>query len=223
MSEEATEESLAAEMVRLEANVSDLTRQLGAVSQKQKDNAENAGRMKHLTELIEARRKEAEGWGRLSALFGSADGKKFRNIAQSYVLRQLLSGANHYLARLTDRYRMECQPGSLTILLRDEYEGGVCRPTSTISGGESFLISLSLALGLSSLNRKSKSVGRHLIHRRGLRHARQRLPEHRDGCLGAAASDGGQEGRHHQSCRQSARADPYPDSCRTDKQYAEPN
>lgn len=158
MSEEATEESLAAEMVRLEANVSDLTRQLGAVSQKQKDNAENAGRMKHLTELIESRRKEAEGWGRLSALFGSADGKKFRNIAQSYVLRQLLSGANHYLARLTDRYRMECQPGSLTILLRDEYEGGVCRPTSTISGGESFLISLSLALGLSSLNRKSLSV-----------------------------------------------------------------
>ena len=94
----------------------------------------------------------------MAALFGSADGKKFRNIAQSYVLRQLLAGANHYLSRLTDRYRMECLLGGLTILLRDEYQGGVKRPTSTISGGESFLVSLALALGLSSLNRKSLSV-----------------------------------------------------------------
>ena len=53
---------------------------------------------------------------------------------------------------------MECPPGGLTILLRDEYQGGVKRPTSTISGGESFLVSLALALGLSSLNRKSLSV-----------------------------------------------------------------
>ena len=99
-----------------------------------------------------------DNWAGVAALFGSADGKKFRNIAQSYVLRQLLAGANHYLSRLTDRYRMECPPGGLTILLRDEYQGGVKRPTSTISGGESFLVSLALALGLSSLNRKSLSV-----------------------------------------------------------------
>ena len=40
------------------------------------------------------------------------------DIAQSYVLRQLLAGANHYLSRLTDRYRMECPPGTSTAAIR---------------------------------------------------------------------------------------------------------
>lgn len=154
----ATSESLQEEIRRHEDRMSEMTRRYGAVLQTKKEHAENAERMRTLMEQIEVKRKETDGWRNLSALFGSADGKKFRNIAQSYVLRQLLAGANHYLSRLTDRYRMECQPGSLTILLRDDYQGGICRPTSTISGGESFLVSLSLALGLSSLNRRSLSV-----------------------------------------------------------------
>ncbi len=57
------------------------------------------------------------------------------------MLRQLLAGANEYLRQLTDRYELEAQPGSLTILLKDKEAGGVLRPTSTISGGESFLTS----------------------------------------------------------------------------------
>lgn len=99
-----------------------------------------------------------EQWHKLYEIFGSSDGKKFRNIAQSYVLRQLLTGANEYLHQLTDRYELEAQPGSLTILLKDKEAGGVLRPTSTISGGESFLTSLSLALGLSSLGSRAASM-----------------------------------------------------------------
>ena len=90
--------------------------------------------------------------------FGDEKGKNFRNIAQSFVLKELLNGANFYLQRLTDRYELECQAGSLTILLRDFYQGGTARPACTLSGGESFVISLSLALGLSSLSRQSLSV-----------------------------------------------------------------
>lgn len=99
-----------------------------------------------------------EAWARLYDIFGSSDGKKMRNIAQSYVLKQLLVGANVYLRQLTGRYELAGQSGSLTILLKDNQSGGVLRPTSTISGGESFLISLALALGLSSLSNRSLSM-----------------------------------------------------------------
>ena len=151
---EVVEETMARREEALTAKVS----RLGAIAQVLAHQEEGLQRIRKLKEQIEVKQKEVDSWAGVAALFGSADGKKFRNIAQSYVLRQLLAGANHYLSRLTDRYRMECPPGGLTILLRDEYQGGVKRPTSTISGGESFLVSLALALGLSSLNRKSLSV-----------------------------------------------------------------
>ena len=151
---EVVEETIA----RQESQLTEKVSRLGALAQMRQHHEEGLQRIRQLKEQIEEKQKEVDSWAGVAALFGSADGKKFRNIAQSYVLRQLLAGANHYLRRLTDRYRMECPPGGLTILLRDEYQGGVKRPTSTISGGESFLVSLALALGLSSLNRKSLSV-----------------------------------------------------------------
>ncbi len=115
-------------------------------------------RLGRLAEETEKAKEEYLQWHRLYDIFGSSDGKKFRNIAQSYVLSQLLAGANAYLRRLTDRYELAGQPGSLTILLKDKEAGGVLRPTSTISGGESFLTSLALALGLSSLSNRNASM-----------------------------------------------------------------
>lgn len=156
--EAVTPEVVEETITRQESQLTEKVSRLGALAQMRQHHEEGLQRIRQLKEQIEEKQKEVDSWAGVAALFGSADGKKFRNIAQSYVLRQLLAGANHYLSRLTDRYRMECPPGGLTILLRDEYQGGVKRPTSTISGGESFLVSLALALGLSSLNRKSLSV-----------------------------------------------------------------
>lgn len=78
-------------------------------------------------------------------------GKRFRVIAQSFILRELLDKANHFLDQLSKRYELDCQDDSLTILVRDMYFGGSVRPVNMVSGGESFVVSLALALGLSSI------------------------------------------------------------------------
>ena len=93
-----------------------------------------------------------EKWSRLSKIFGDAEGKKFRGIAQSYILKELLIKANEFLSRLSSRYELDCQSNSLTILVHDMYFGGNVRPVDMMSGGESFVVSLALALGLSTLN-----------------------------------------------------------------------
>ena len=125
---------------------------------KLEENAKNIARIKDEKKRADELREVYLKWDRLCHHFGDEKGTNFRNIAQSFVLKELLNGANFYLQRLTERYELECQAGSLTILLRDLYQGGAARPACTLSGGESFLVSLSLALGLSSLSRHSLSV-----------------------------------------------------------------
>jgi exonuclease SbcC len=105
---------------------------------------------------IERQQAIEQRWGRLSELIGSADGKKFRNYAQQFTLDVLLSYANSHLAQLARRYRLErVQVGnapSLALMVRDQDMGGEVRSVNSLSGGESFLVSLALALGLASLS-----------------------------------------------------------------------
>jgi exonuclease SbcC len=92
-----------------------------------------------------------EKWNKMCNLLGSADGKTFRTIAQSYVLSHLIHAANAYMKTLSNRYTLDVVPGTFIIYVIDKYEGGVKRAASTISGGETFLVSLSLALALSDI------------------------------------------------------------------------
>ncbi|MGR9115988.1 MAG: AAA family ATPase [Gammaproteobacteria bacterium] len=91
-------------------------------------------------------------WASLDDLIGSANGQKFRKFAQSLTLEALLGHANHHLQDLARRYQLQRSPGSdLELQVIDTDMGDEVRSVHSLSGGESFLVSLALALGLSSL------------------------------------------------------------------------
>ena len=100
---------------------------------------------------VERLREECAQWDRLRQYFGDAQGVQFRKIAQSFILGSLLDSANHYLKTLHPRYTLEVVSGTLYISLVDAYQGCAKRFVSTLSGGESFLVSLSLALALADI------------------------------------------------------------------------
>lgn len=146
MEEEETLESLDSLITALDEKITAGNQTLLRLKIQLEENAKNIARIKDEKKRADELREVYLKWDRLCHHFGDEKGTNFRNIAQSFVLKELLNGANFYLQRLTERYELECQAGSLTILLRDLYQGGAARPACTLSGGESFLVSLSLAL-----------------------------------------------------------------------------
>jgi exonuclease SbcC len=105
-----------------------------------------------LVEQIDAQSRAARIWAQMNELIGAADGKKFRNYAQQLTLDVLLAYANAHLADLARRYRLERVPNSLALMVVDQDMGDEPRSVHSLSGGESFLVSLALALGLASLS-----------------------------------------------------------------------
>lgn len=151
MSDEDTFENL---LVRIEEQGNLLEEILGKkvrINQELKADKESKAERGALIEEAEKKKVDYEKWSRMNQLIGDANGHKFRKIAQSYVLTSLVHSANSYMKTLTDRYALRVTPGTFVIMIEDAYQGYVSRAASTISGGESFLVSLSLALALSDI------------------------------------------------------------------------
>jgi len=101
---------------------------------------------------LEQDRQRLKVWRQLQGLIGSYDGGRFRRYAQGISLDVLVCHGNQHLQRLSDRYRLQRHGGEeLELQIEDLYQAGTTRPMASLSGGESFLASLALALGLADL------------------------------------------------------------------------
>ena len=120
--------------------------------------AKNKLTVEQIAKELAEKQTVAERWAKLNKLIGSADGAKFKVIAQSYTLNLLLLHANKHLSYLSKRYKLQQVPDTLALQVIDCDMCDEIRTVYSLSGGESFLISLALALGLSSLSSNNLKV-----------------------------------------------------------------
>ena len=148
---EDTEEAIVQAQADVEAKLVIAKQQLQAVTAKLLGDDQLRRRNQDLEKQIKVAEQTADPWLKLADLIGSADGNKFRMIAQRRTLDILLGYANAHLQQLSGRYRLDRLPESLNLIVADRDMADERRSVHSLSGGESFLVSLAMALGLASL------------------------------------------------------------------------
>ena len=125
---------------------------IGAMSQQLKDNNDKKDNQHTQLASIASQKDKLQVWQQLHKLIGSADGKKYRTFAQGLTFDIMVSHANAKLHKMSDRYLLiRDDNNALELNVIDNYQGGEIRSTKNLSGGEGFIISLALALGLSQM------------------------------------------------------------------------
>lgn len=149
---ELSASALASELQQQEAKVQQMTEQLGQLQQQRNSDAQRRDSQQQLLQDIASKQQQYEHWQRLNSLIGSADGARYRRFAQGLTLQQLIVLANRQLALLHNRYQLARHTeAELELVVLDTWQADSLRDTKTLSGGESFLVSLALALALSDL------------------------------------------------------------------------
>ena len=127
-------------------------RRQGEARQQLSSDAARRDQQKNLLAAIEQEARQVEDWSYLNQLIGSKEGDKFRKFAQGLTLDHLVWLANKQLNRLHGRYLLQRKSQeALELQVVDTWQADSLRDTRTLSGGESFLVSLALALALSDL------------------------------------------------------------------------
>ncbi len=145
-------ESLHQEQQTLLKALAQLREERGAIRQILTNNQLAQEQRQTRMQQISAQQDECNRWQKLHNLIGSADGKKYRNFAQGITFELMVTHANRQLVKMTDRYvlvRDDNEPLELNVI--DNYQAAEIRSTKNLSGGESFIVSLALALGLSKM------------------------------------------------------------------------
>jgi len=149
---EQGKEVLEQELITSKKRLTDLDESIMEVNLTIKNNELNKDKLVSTQKTLEKQKQEYNRWEMLNKLIGSHDGKKYRNFAQGVTFDMMVGYANRQLRKMSDRYilmRDKIQPLALNVI--DNYQAGEIRSTKNLSGGESFLVSLALALGLSQM------------------------------------------------------------------------
>ncbi|WP_310618925.1 SbcC/MukB-like Walker B domain-containing protein [Flexibacterium corallicola] len=131
---------------------------LGSLREQQRADEQARERAAAIMADIEQAQEHFNAWGAVNRVIGSAEGDKFQKLAQAVTLDLLVELANKQLKALKPRYRLLRATGGLGLLVEDLDMGSSPRSARSLSGGERFLISLSLALALSGLEGRQSFV-----------------------------------------------------------------
>ena len=152
-----TIEELDAALSGVEQEIEELNREQGSVRKELQQDDERRFAYGVLVEELERAEKDRYRWARLNDLIGQKDGVKFSRFAQTLTLQRLVEVGNRHLQRINERYRMRHRAAddmsreNLELEIIDTFQNDNRRPMTTLSGGETFIVSLALALGLSEL------------------------------------------------------------------------
>ncbi len=149
--------SLSNEAERVKRQTEESNREIGRLEATIKSDAENRKTRDRLTAELSILNAAHEKWEILNSVIGDQKGKNFKKIALSYIFEEILHYANEHLRLLTaNRFTLEAQ-GTLGIAIRDAFHCDAIQTPTNLSGGESFMVSLALALGLASMSRAGNS------------------------------------------------------------------
>lgn len=154
-------EMLQDQLAQLQTTWTLIHQQIGEMSAIKTTELNNRQRQAALIADIEKQQQDNAIWSQLNALIGSENGNKYRNFVQGLTLDLVLQHANQILSKMNDRYLLTTdkdEDKSLEILVTDLHQGDAIRSSKNLSGGESFIISLALALGLSQINSKNVQI-----------------------------------------------------------------
>ncbi len=153
--------ALQAQSAELHEAWTSIHQQIGEMNAIKAQELKNRERQAALLADIEKQQQDNAIWAKLNALIGSENGNKYRNFVQGLTLDLVLQHANQILSKMNDRYLLttDDQDGkALEILVTDLHQGDAIRSSKNLSGGESFIISLALALGLSQINSQNVQI-----------------------------------------------------------------
>jgi DNA repair protein SbcC/Rad50 len=157
--EKTSVEELSLKLEAIRAESKNVAEMVGTIGEQLKKNEISKNNAQQKLNEIALQKHELQKWSYLNDLIGSADGKKFRAFAQGLTFEIMVGHANWKLADMTDRYLLKRDTEKpLELLIVDNYKAGEIRSTQNLSGGESFIVSLALALGLSSLSSKKMRI-----------------------------------------------------------------